>query len=44
LSILFDLEEEELVEFPWDEERKVLPVVMPKVKKKREDEEKDKDN
>ena len=42
--ILYDIEDEDLMVFPWDEDREVPPIVKPKVKKKREDEEKDKDN
>ena len=40
--ILYDIEDKELIDFPWDEDREVPPIMKPKVKK-REGKEEDKD-
>jgi len=37
--IIYDIEDKELIDFPWYEDEEVPPVVKPKVKKKEEEEE-----
>jgi len=42
IIIEYDIDEEEMTYFPWPEDRKVPPLIKPKIKKK-EDQEKEED-
>lgn len=35
--IIYDIEDKKLIDFPWDEDKEVPPVVKPKIKKEEEE-------
>jgi len=40
--IIYDIEDKELIDFPWYEDKEVPPIVKPKVKKKEGEEDAEK--